>query len=88
MEYVIFFILVVLQSMSFTFVSRARNRNNYNLALVASVLSNTLWILVFSKLVPNLTDPVMCISYVAGMVAGTQMQMRISSKFFEKINLI
>jgi uncharacterized protein YebE (UPF0316 family) len=88
MKYLVFFFLVVAQSMSFTFVSRARNRNNYNLALLASVCSNTTWILVFSRLIRDFNDVLMCITYVVGMAVGSQIQMRISARFFEKIKLI
>ena len=59
MKYLIFFGLVLAQSMSFTFVSRARNRNNVKLAAIASFFSNTTWILVFRHIVLNLEDWVM-----------------------------
>lgn len=39
MKYLIFFGLVFLQSMSFTFISRARNRNKNKVAVLSSRLA-------------------------------------------------
>jgi len=87
MKYLIFFFLVLFQSMTFTFISRARNRNNIRLACVASVFSNTTWILVFRHIVLNLEDWLMYVIYVIAMFLGTIIQMKISIRFFEKIKL-
>lgn len=87
MKYLIFFGLVLAQSMSFTFISRARNRNNVKLAALASFFSNTTWIFVFRHIVLNLDDWVMYPLYVGAMVLGCVTQMKISRKFFEKMDL-
>lgn len=87
MKYLIFFALVLAQSMSFTFISRARNRNNVKLAAIASFFSNTTWILVFRHIVLHLEDWVMYPLYVGAMVLGCVTQMKISRKFFEKMDL-
>ena len=86
-KYLIFFGLVVFQSMTFTFISRARNRNNIKLAVIASVFSNTTWILVFRHIALNLQDWFMYPVYVLAMTLGTLIQMKISIKFFEHMKI-
>lgn len=76
--YVGFFLLVVFQSMTFTFISRARNRNHLKLATIASVFSNVTWIVVFRHIVLNLNDVWMYVVYVGAMTVGTLIQMKIS----------
>jgi len=82
--YVLFFVLVFLQSMSFTFVSRARNNNNFKIAWVASLCSNGTYLLVFRKLVTDFSDLAICVLYVAAMTIGTVVQMAISIRYIEK----
>lgn len=87
MKYLIFFLLVLAQSLSFTFISRARNRNNIKIAAIASFCSNTTWILVFRHIVINFQDWGMYPIYVGAMVLGCVTQMKISRKYFEKMDL-
>ena len=79
-KYVLFFVLVIFQSMSFTFISRARNRNNIGLAGVASLFSNGAWILVFRQIVLNVHDMWIYVIYVIAMAIGTLIQMKLSMK--------
>ena len=79
-----FFALVFLQSMSFTFISRARNRNNVRVATIASVFSNLSWLLVFRHLVLNLADLVNYIIYIVAMTLGTLVQMKLSLRIEKK----
>ena len=87
MKYLWFFFLVFLQSMSFTFISRARNRNNIKIASIASIFSNATWILVFRHIALNLNDWLMYPVYIFAMWLGTIIQMKISRRFFEKMDL-
>ena len=87
MKYLIFFILTLAQSMSFTFVSRARNRSNIKIASIACLFSNITWILVFRHIAMNLDDLFMYPVYIIGMWLGTIIQMKISRRFFEKMDL-
>lgn len=80
MKYLVFFGLVFFQSMTFTFISRARNRDNIPLATIASFLSNGVWLLVFRGLVLNLTDGYMYVVYILAMTSGTLLQMKISKR--------
>ena len=86
-KYIFFFLLVVFQSMTFTFISRARNRNNVKLAVIASVFSNATWLLVFRHIALNLEDWFMYPIYVLAMTLGTLIQMKISIRFFEKMKI-
>jgi len=83
-NYIVFFLLVFAQSMSFTFISRARNNNNFKIAWFASLLSNGTYLLVFRKLVMKFDDLAICILYVVAMTIGTVIQMAISIRYIEK----
>ena len=80
LRYVLFFFLVVFQAMSFTFISRARNRNHVGLAMFASLFSNTAWILVFREIVMNVHDFWIYPTYIVAMALGTWIQMKLSMR--------
>lgn len=67
------YILVMsfLQNISFSVVSRARNRDNFAYLMVASVLSNGIWFLTFRALVLADMNWVLFIPYTAGTVFGS-----------------
>ncbi len=67
------YILVMsfLQNISFSVVSRARNRDNFAYLMVASVLSNGIWFLTFRALVLADMNWILFMPYTAGTVLGS-----------------
>lgn len=78
------FLLTVLQNLSFTFVSRARNSKSLKYHAIAAVFSNGIWLLVIRKVVLNLDDVTLMITYVIAAVVGSLLAHYVSMKFFEK----
>lgn len=76
--------LVILQNASFTLVSRARNSNSILYHMIASVLSNGIWLLVIRQVVLNLDNYVLMITYLIGSVIGSVGMHYIAMKYFEK----
>lgn len=70
--------LAYLQNISFSVVSRARNRNNFYYHLIASGLSNTVWFLTFRQLVLAQMSLVLFVPYTAGTIMGSLSGARIS----------
>lgn len=77
-------LMVVLQNMSFTLVSRARNSNNLLYHGIASVLSNGLWLLVMRSFITNLDSTAHMITYLVAAVTGSLLMHHIAMKYFEK----
>ena len=69
------------QNISFSLVSRARNRNHMGYHAAASVLSNGVWFATFHYLIVNEMSWILfipyCIGTVAGSLTGAKMSMRI-----------
>ncbi len=63
--------LAFLQNISFSIVSRARNRDNFTYLIVASVASNLVWFLTFRELVLGEMNLFLLMPYTVGTVAGT-----------------
>lgn len=63
--------LAFLQNVSFSIVSRARNRDNFTYLIFASVGSNIIWFLTFRELVLGKMNFFLLIPYTIGTVAGT-----------------
>lgn len=74
-------VLAYLQNISFSVVSRARNRDNMPYLIFASVVSNSVWFLTFRALVLGEMNWLLFIPYtvgtVAGTLSGTMLSMRI-----------
>lgn len=76
-------VLAFVQSVSFSIMSRSRNRSNWSYHLIASVFSNGIWFLTFRQLV--LADmtltllPFYIIGTVAGSLYGVSVSMKIES---------
>ena len=77
--------LAFVQNVSFTIVSRSRNRDNLNYHLIASIFSNGVWFLTFRELVLREMNFVLFIPYTVGTVAGSLLGQKIS-KFPDNIN--
>lgn len=76
-------ILAFVQSVSFSIVSRSRNRSSLRYHLIASVFSNGIWFLTFRQLVlANMTMflfPFYTLGTVAGSLYGVTISMKIES---------
>ena len=76
--------LSFIQSVSFSLVSRSRNRNNIPYHIIASIFSNGVWFLTFKLLVVNNMDIILFIPYCIGTVTGSVLGVKISM-YIEKI---
>jgi len=80
------FILAFIQNISFTIVSRSRNRDNKKYHIIAAIFSNTIWFLTFRELVTAEMNFGLFIPYVVGTVIGSVTGMSISM-WIEKLLL-
>ena len=71
-------LLSYVQNISFSIVSRSRNRNNLNYHLIASTFSNGIWFLTFRKLVLSDMNFILFVPYLIGSVAGSLSGVKIS----------
>lgn len=77
--------LAFIQNISFTLVSRARNRNNFNFHLIAAIFSNGVWFATFKYLVVDKGMTMsMFIPYTVGTVLGS-LSGSVVSMFIEKV---
>lgn len=77
-------ILAFIQNVSFTMVSRSRNRDNMTYHAICSVFSNGLWFATMHFLVASELSWVMAIPYIIGTVSGSVFGAKVSMKI-EKI---
>lgn len=77
-------LLSYVQSISFSIISRARNRNSIKYHVLAASGSNTIWYLTFRELVTNKMDWMMFLPYTIGTVAGSVTGAKVSM-WFERI---
>jgi len=74
-------ILAFIQNISFSIVSRSRNRNNMRFHLIAAFFSNSIWFLTFRSLVKAdmslFLFPWYCAGTMIGSVFGVQISMAI-----------
>jgi hypothetical protein len=71
-------ILAFIQNVSFTLVSRARNRDNHYYHIVASLFSNGIWFLTMRELVVNDLSYDLLAFYVIGTVTGSVFGAKVS----------
>lgn len=64
-------LLAFAQNISFSVISRARNRNSDNYHLIAAVFSNGVWFLTFQHLVINNMTLSMVLPFIAGTTLGS-----------------
>ena len=77
-EVVIIMCLAFVQNVSFTMVSRARNRDNMTYHAVCSVMSNGIWFLTMRQLVVADLTYWLLVPYVIGTVCGSLFGAKIS----------
>ncbi len=83
-------VLAFVQNVSFSIVSRSRNRNNIRYHLIAAFFSNALWFLTFRALVTaNMSlalFPWYCAGTMLGSVLGVKISMWIEAKLGAESN--
>ncbi len=72
--------LAFIQNISFSIVSRSRNRDNVKYHLIAATFSNTIWFLTFRELVKSDMNFVLFLPYVLGTVLGSCFGVKISMR--------
>lgn len=77
--------LAYFQNVSFSIVSRARNRDNMTYHLIASVFSNGVWFLTFRQLVLADMTFMLFIPYTLGTIAGSLTGAKFSMWIEDKI---
>jgi len=77
-------VLAFIQNVSFSIVSRSRNRSSMKYHLVAATFSNTIWFLTFRQLVKAEMNFVLFLPYTIGTVAGSICGVKVSM-FFERL---
>lgn len=71
-------VLAFIQNISFTVVSRSRNRNNFAYHLVAAIFSNGVWFLTFKSLITNNMNLALFVPYTIGTVSGSLVGQKVS----------
>jgi len=74
------FALSFAQNISFSIVSRSRNRNNMKYHLIASFFSNTIWFLTFRELILADMSWSLFIPYAIGTMIGSVTGAKISMR--------
>lgn len=77
-------LITIVQNASFTLVSRARNSKNLLYNTLASLFSNSIWILVIREVIQNYDKTYLVITYVLGATIGSVMMQHIAIKYLEK----
>jgi predicted lysophospholipase L1 biosynthesis ABC-type transport system permease subunit len=73
-------LLAFVQNISFSIVSRSRNRDNKKYHIIASLFSNSIWFLTFRELILGEMNYILFIPYVIGTIIGSTFGMSISMK--------
>ena len=76
--------LAFVQNISFSIVSRSRNRNNMKYHLIAAFFSNTIWFLTFRALIKGDMNLILFTPYCVGTMCGSLCGVKISM-FIEKL---
>ena len=72
--------LAFIQNISFSLVSRSRNRDNMKFHIIASGFSNTIWFLTFKELIMTDMSLYVLPFYMVGTIAGSVFGVKISMK--------
>jgi len=81
---IIIALLAFAQNITFSLVSRSRNRDNINYHIISSLLSNTVWFATFRYLVVSEMNWELFLPYTIGTVLGSVVGVKISV-YIEKI---
>lgn len=75
---IIILALAFVQNVSFSVVSRSRNRDNMTYHLIAAVFSNAIWFMTMRELVLAELVGYLIVPYVIGTVAGSLVGVKVS----------
>jgi hypothetical protein len=78
MTYLLLALLAFAQNVTFSLVSRSRNRSSTTYHIIAALLSNTVWFLTFRYLVTANMTWDLFLPYTVGTVAGSVSGVKIS----------
>lgn len=81
-------LLAFVQNVSFSIVSRSRNRNNMKYHMIAAFFSNGIWFLTFRELVRADMTLILFIPYTIGTITGSVYGAKISMWIENKIGAI
>ncbi len=70
--------LAFAQNVSFSIVSRSRNRDNIRYHIIASVFSNAIWFMTFRQLVLGEMNLLLFVPYTLGTVTGSVFGVKVS----------
>lgn len=84
MTFLLVLCLAFVQNVSFTMVSRSRNRDSMTYHAICSVFSNGIWFLTMRELVVAELSILLLAPYVVGTVCGSLFGARVSMRI-EKI---
>jgi len=84
MKALVILVLAFVQNISFSIVSRSRNRGNIKYHIIAAAGSNSIWFLTFRQLVKADMNYFLFIPYCIGTVAGSVFGVKISM-FIERL---
>jgi hypothetical protein len=86
MDYVILFLMTILQNASFTLVSRARNSDSLLFHALAAIGSNGIWFIVVNKVVQkdDVNTTLLGITYTVAAVIGSISMHYLSMNYLEK----
>jgi hypothetical protein len=73
-------LLAFVQNVSFTLVSRSRNRDNKRYHILCAIFSNGIWFLTFRELVRADMTFLLFVPYVIGTVSGSVFGMTVAMK--------
>lgn len=76
--------LAFVQNVSFSIVSRSRNRGNVKYHIIAASCSNTIWFLTFRQLIKADMSYLLFMPYCVGTVIGSVLGVKISM-FIERL---
>jgi len=76
--------LAFVQNISFSIVSRSRNRDNLKYHIIAATFSNTIWFLTFRQLVLAKMNLILFVPYCLGTVIGSVFGVKVSM-FIERV---
>lgn len=76
--------LASVQNISFSIVSRSRNRDNLKYHIIAATFSNTIWFLTFRQLVLAKMNLILFVPYCLGTVIGSVFGVKVSM-FIERV---
>ncbi len=85
MTAIIILILAFVQNISFTMVSRSRNRSNMTYHAICSVFSNGIWFLTMHQLVVADLNYWLLVPYIIGTVSGSLFGAKASMKIEKAI---